>query len=117
MNPCSSPLRSHRFAIAVIVATYSTAPSLVPHAPLLGLLIFAVALCPTGFGGRKRLQKQNDASSAADMSGYRPPVAGQGEFRASRGGRGGGRGGRGGGGRGGGGNRPGKARRTASRGK
>lgn len=25
-----------------------------------------------GFGGRKRLKKQNDASSAADMEGFRP---------------------------------------------
>ncbi|CAL5221811.1 g4067 [Coccomyxa viridis] len=92
-----------------------------------------------GFGGRKRLGKQNDASSAADMDGFR-----QGKFddgfggRGGRGGRGrsgrGGRGGRGGGfgrgaGRGGrspggvrgggvkkgGPSRPGKARRDAAR--
>ncbi|BDA45324.1 probable rRNA-processing protein EBP2 [Coccomyxa sp. Obi] len=89
-----------------------------------------------GFGGRKRLGKQNDASSAANMDGFR-----QGNFddgiRGGRGGRGRGGGGRGRGGgrsprggrgggrspggvRGGGvgkpgrGNRPGKARRQAS---
>ena len=87
-----------------------------------------------GFGGRKRLAKQNDAASAADMEGFRTS-------RADRGGRGGrgrgrGRGGFGGessfGGRGGAGrgaspggvrgkgkkgkaNRPGKDRRAAMR--
>jgi rRNA-processing protein EBP2 len=76
-----------------------------------------------GFGGRKRLQKQNDAFSAADMSGYKP-----GKFDDGFGGKKGGGGGGGGGGgfakkgglgakggvkKGGkgGGNRPGKARR------
>lgn len=81
-----------------------------------------------GFGGKKRLQKQNDAFSAADMSGYKP-----GRFDGEGGGgggnrRGGGRGGGGGfkggmgakggvkkGGAGGGGNRPGKARRQQQR--
>lgn len=71
-----------------------------------------------GFGGRKRLQKQNDAFSAADMSGYKP-----GKFKdgfGSKKGKGGGGGGGGGGLRakggvqkGGKGNRPGKARRQA----
>ncbi|KAK9862248.1 hypothetical protein WJX84_002448 [Apatococcus fuscideae] len=102
-----------------------------------------------GFGGRKRLGKQNDATSAADMSSM-PSGRGRGGFRGRGRGRGGppGRGGRGGasGGRGGsfssggpsrgrgrggssrggssrgasggrGGNRPGKARRAASRGR
>ena len=45
-----------------------------------------------GFGGRKRLKKQNDASSAANMDSYK----------------GGGRGGKGK-------NRPGKARRASAR--
>lgn len=65
-----------------------------------------------GFGGRKRLQKQNDAFSAADMSGYKP-----GRFDDGFGGKGGKKGGLGvkggvkkGGGKKGG-NRPGKARR------
>lgn len=49
-----------------------------------------------GFGGRKRLDKQNDAASAADMEGFRGGRSERG------GGRGRGRGGRGdGGGRGG----------------
>lgn len=67
-----------------------------------------------GFGGRKRLGKQNDASSAADMSGYKP-----GRFDDGLGARGGVRkGGKGGGAKGGAGGkkggkpqRPGKARR------
>ncbi len=41
-----------------------------------------------GFGGRKKGSKRNDASSTADMAGFRPPRA-----SGSRGGRGGGRGG------------------------
>ena len=61
-----------------------------------------------GFGGRKKVQKQNDAASAADMSGYKGNKGGGGG--GGRGGRGGGRGGRGGG-RGGASNRPGKERR------
>jgi rRNA-processing protein EBP2 len=68
-----------------------------------------------GFGGRKRLQKQNDAFSAADMSGYKP-----GRFDDGVGGKKGGKQGRsnvqGGirkGGKAKGGNRPGKARRQA----
>ncbi|KAK9830655.1 hypothetical protein WJX74_000440 [Apatococcus lobatus] len=94
-----------------------------------------------GFGGRKRLGKQNDAASAADMSSM-PGGRGRGGFRGRARGRGGpssrgrgggfggagssragGRGGpsRGGSGRGSGkgrgGNRPGKARRAASRGR
>lgn len=70
-----------------------------------------------GFGGRKRLGKQNDARSAADMSDYKP-----GKFRDQFGGGGGrGKGGVGkkkfgGGGGGGGGARPGKARRQQQRG-
>lgn len=60
-----------------------------------------------GFGGRKRLKKQNDAVSSADMSSYKPSIPGG---RGGRGGRGRGRGGRGAA------NRPGKARRAASRG-
>jgi rRNA-processing protein EBP2 len=66
-----------------------------------------------GFGGRKRLSKQNDARSAADMSDYKP-----GKFRDQFGGRGGGGVGkkRGFGGGGGGGGRPGKARRQQQRG-
>eukprot|EP00879_Flechtneria_rotunda_P012238 GHRR01012780.1.p1 GENE.GHRR01012780.1~~GHRR01012780.1.p1 ORF type:complete len:278 (+),score=128.67 GHRR01012780.1:234-1067(+) len=68
-----------------------------------------------GFGGRKRLQKQNDAFSAADMSSYKP-----GTFHNGFGGKGGNKGsGKGalkakGGvkkGKGGSKNRPGKARR------
>eukprot|EP00878_Enallax_costatus_P021073 GHUV01022294.1.p1 GENE.GHUV01022294.1~~GHUV01022294.1.p1 ORF type:complete len:344 (+),score=146.69 GHUV01022294.1:239-1270(+) len=76
-----------------------------------------------GFGGRKRLQKQNDAFSAADMSGYKPGRFDDG-FGSRRGGGSGGGGGGGGfkkgglgakGGvkKGGKGNRPGKARRQA----
>mmetsp|Transcript_16993 Transcript_16993/g.40545 ORF Transcript_16993/g.40545 Transcript_16993/m.40545 type:complete len:289 (-) Transcript_16993:18-884(-) len=56
-----------------------------------------------GFGGRKRLKKQNDAFSAADMSSYKPPVP-------DRKGKPQGKGGKKGGG-----NRPGKARRAAAR--
>jgi rRNA-processing protein EBP2 len=72
-----------------------------------------------GFGGRKRLQKQNDAFSAADMSGYKPGrfddgFAGKGKkggggFAGKKGGLGA-KGGVKKGGKGGG-NRPGKARR------
>ncbi|KAF6251220.1 eukaryotic rRNA processing [Scenedesmus sp. NREL 46B-D3] len=71
-----------------------------------------------GFGGRKRLQKQNDAFSAADMSGYKPGkfddgFAGKKQGGGGGGARKGGLGAKGGvkkGGKGGG-NRPGKARR------
>jgi rRNA-processing protein EBP2 len=77
-----------------------------------------------GFGGRKRLQKQNDAFSAADMSGYKPGKFDDGPNFAGKKGGGGGSGGGGGfkkgglgakggvkkGGKGAG-NRPGKARR------
>ncbi|WIA16368.1 hypothetical protein OEZ85_013064 [Tetradesmus obliquus] len=71
-----------------------------------------------GFGGRKRLQKQNDAFSAADMSGYKPGrfddgPAGKKKGGGFGGGKKGGLGAKGGvkkGGKGGG-NRPGKARR------
>jgi hypothetical protein len=85
-----------------------------------------------GFGGKKRLQKQNDSFSAADMSGYKPGRFDDGGGR--KGGGGGGGGGRGGGGKGrgagpggpkggvkkkfgggGAGNRPGKARRQQQR--
>ncbi|KAJ9533063.1 hypothetical protein QJQ45_018165 [Haematococcus lacustris] len=55
-----------------------------------------------GHGGAKRLSKQNDAVSAADMDGYRPSRTSRGGGQGGRG-RGGARGGRGGGsGRGGG---------------
>jgi rRNA-processing protein EBP2 len=74
-----------------------------------------------GFGGRKRLQKQNDAFSAADMSGYKPGKFDDGpKFAGKKGGGGGGGGARKGGlgakggmkkGGMGAGNRPGKARR------
>ncbi len=88
-----------------------------------------------GFGGRKRLAKQNDAASAADMEGFRTSKADRGGGGRGRG-RGRGRGGFGGesgfGGRGGAGrgaspggvrgkgkggksNRPGKDRRAAMR--
>lgn len=76
-----------------------------------------------GFGGKKRLQKQNDSFSAADMSGYKP-----GRFDGDGGRKGGGGGGKGGGKGpggpkggvkkkfgGGAGNRPGKARRQQQR--
>jgi len=70
-----------------------------------------------GFGGKKRLQKQNDAFSAADMSGYKP-----GRFDDGVGKKGGkgpkgrpGPGGPRGGVKKGGGNRPGKARRQQQR--
>uniref|UniRef100_A0A7S0SLK1 rRNA-processing protein EBP2 n=1 Tax=Mantoniella antarctica TaxID=81844 RepID=A0A7S0SLK1_9CHLO len=60
-----------------------------------------------GFGGRKRMTKQNDKESSKDMSGYKPSNfdssfrAGKGWGDLEAGGRGGGRGGRaGGGGRG-----------------
>lgn len=70
-----------------------------------------------GFGGRKRLQKQNDAFSAADMSGYKPGRFNDG-FGGKKGGGGGqgtkgGLGAKGGVKKGGKGNRPGKARRQA----
>lgn len=70
-----------------------------------------------GFGGRKRLQKQNDAFSAADMSGYKPGRFDDG-FGSRKGGGGGvfknrGSGPKGGVKKGGQGNRPGKARRQA----
>ena len=81
-----------------------------------------------GFGGRKRLGKQNDASSAADMEGYKPGRFddGFGGQRSSPGSRGGSRGrgrggvhkaGRGRGGGRGGAARPGKARRASLRGR
>jgi rRNA-processing protein EBP2 len=72
-----------------------------------------------GFGGRKRLQKQNDAFSAADMSGYKPGRFDDGFAGKKKGGGGGGGARKGGlgakggvkkGGKGSG-NRPGKARR------
>ena len=79
-----------------------------------------------GFGGKKKLQKQNDAFSAADMSGYKPGRFDDGFKRKGGGGGGGGGGGKGprpGGPKGGvrkkggagGGNRPGKARRQQQR--
>lgn len=77
-----------------------------------------------GFGGPKRLRKQNDAASAADVGGYRPSRFDDGVARKVAkkfgGGKGGGKGAggpRGGvqkkGGKGGKQNRPGKARRAA----
>lgn len=86
-----------------------------------------------GFGGKKKLQKQNDAFSAADMSGFKGGRFDDGPRRGGGGGGfkkggGGGKGGRpggpikggvnkkkGGGAGGGGGNRPGKARRQQQR--
>jgi rRNA-processing protein EBP2 len=67
-----------------------------------------------GFGGRKRLGKQNDARSAADMGDYKPGKFSD-QFSSRRGGgvkKGGGRFAGGGGG----GARPGKARRQQQRG-
>jgi len=68
-----------------------------------------------GYGGRKRLAKQNDASSAADMRSYKPASFDNGARGKSGGG--GKRGGKAGGGGGGGAakQRPGKARRAAAR--
>lgn len=71
-----------------------------------------------GFGGKKRLQKQNDAFSAADMSGYKPGRSGSGASK--QGGKGAwGRAGRPQGGvqkkKKGGVTRPGKARRQQQR--
>ncbi|CAG9464300.1 unnamed protein product [Pedinophyceae sp. YPF-701] len=58
-----------------------------------------------GFGGKKRVQKQNDAKSAADMSSFKPSVRGG----VKKGGKGkGGKGAQGG-------NRPGKAARAKAR--
>lgn len=79
-----------------------------------------------GFGGPKRAGKRNDAASAADMNDFRQSSNG-GRGRGRGGGRGGRSGGRGGGrgaggvqsgrvSKGGASNRPGKARREASRG-
>ncbi|EIE20095.1 eukaryotic rRNA processing [Coccomyxa subellipsoidea C-169] len=66
-----------------------------------------------GFGGRKRLGKQNDASSAADMGGFRQGNFDDGVGRGRGGGRGDGGVRQGGVKKNAGGNRPGKARRQA----
>ena len=77
-----------------------------------------------GFGGPKRAGKRNDATSAADMEGFKPSRSGRGRGRGGAGGRGAGRGAGRGGVAGGAArkravgskpNRPGKARRESTR--